>query len=165
MQPAPNSIAATGSMELAFAPEQDVAALIIKTIDHAHRQILVQAFSFTHKGIAQALIAARQRGVDVRLIADAEQTEHIKGEKVSSMAQSGVPIWIDSEHQNAHNKIMVIDVDTPAVAVITGSYNFTYAAQYNNAENLLVIHGNNELAQLYKENWMRHQAHAKKLSP
>jgi len=164
LQPAAQTVAASGNLEIAFSPEQDVAALVIKNINLAHRQILVQAYSFTHRGIAQALIAAQQRGVDVKLIADGEQTEHIKGEKVSSMAQSGVQVWIDSQHQNAHNKVMVIDVDTPQVAVITGSYNFTYAAQYYNAENLLVIHGNNELAQLYKTNWLRHQAHSQKLS-
>jgi phosphatidylserine/phosphatidylglycerophosphate/cardiolipin synthase-like enzyme len=163
LQSAPQTLAATGSMEIAFSPEQDVAAMVIKAIDLAHRQILVQAFSFTHKGIAQALIAAQHRGVDVKLIADGEQMEHIKGEQVSTMAQSGVQVWIDSDHQNAHNKVMVIDCDTPQTAVITGSYNFTYAAQYNNAENLLLIRGNNELAHLYKENWLRHQAHSKML--
>ena len=160
---APPAIAATGTMELAFSPDHDVAALIIKAIHQAKKQILVQAYSFTHQGIAQALVDAHQRGVDVKLIADGEQMAHIKGEKISAMAQAGVPMWIDNEHQSAHNKVMVIDVDTPDVAVITGSYNFTFAAQYKNAENLLVIRGNNKLALLYRDNWLRHQAHAQKL--
>src|SRR4051812_1968969 len=63
-------LAATGTVQLAFTPGQDAAALIINTIGRAQRQILVQAFSFTHDGIAQALIAAHHRGVEVRLIAD-----------------------------------------------------------------------------------------------
>ena len=162
-QPAAQTIAATGSMEIVFAPEQDVAATVIKAISGAHKQILVQAFSFTHKGIAQALIEAQQRGVEVKLIADAEQMEHLKNEQVSSMARAGVQVWMDSQHQNAHNKVMVIDADTQQAAVITGSYNFTYAAQYNNAENLLVIRGNNKLAQLYKDNWLHHQTHSTRL--
>lgn len=156
-------IAAAGSMEVVFTPDQDAAAIIIKAVNLAHRQILVQAFSFTHQGIAQALISAQRRGIDVKLIADEEQTNHIKGEKVTAIAQSGIPVWIDGEHQSAHNKVMVIDADMPEVVVITGSYNFTFAAQYENAENLLLIHGNNELAKLYRENWLRHQAHSKKL--
>jgi phosphatidylserine/phosphatidylglycerophosphate/cardiolipin synthase-like enzyme len=159
----PQTLTATGNIEIAFSPEQDVAGVVIKAINQARKQILVQAYSFTHKGIAEALIAAHQRGVDVKLIADQAQTEHIKGEKITSMAQSGVPIWMDGEHQSAHNKVIVIDVDTPEVAVITGSYNFTFAAQYKNAENLLVLRGNNKLAQLYRDNWLRHQAHAQKL--
>lgn len=163
MQSASHVIAATGSMEIAFSPDQDAAAIVIKAINLAHQQILVQAFSFTHQGIAQALIAAQRRGVDVKLIADQEQMQHVKGEKISTMAQSGVPVWIDSEHQSAHNKVMVIDADTLGVAIITGSYNFTFAAEYENAENLLLIRGNNELAKLYRDNWLRHQAHSKKL--
>jgi phosphatidylserine/phosphatidylglycerophosphate/cardiolipin synthase-like enzyme len=159
MQP----ITATGSMEVAFSPDQDAAEMIIKAINLAHRQILVQAFSFTHQGIALALIAAQRRGIDVELIADEEETNHIKGEKVTAIAQSGVPVWIDGEHQSAHNKVMVIDADMPEVVVVTGSYNFTFAAQYENAENLLLIRGNNQLAKLYKDNWLRHQAHSKKL--
>ena len=43
---------------------------------------------------------------------------------------------IDAEHAIAHNKVMIIDGET----VITGSFNFTKAAEENNAENLLIIH-------------------------
>ena len=42
---------------------------------------------------------------------------------------------IDAQHAIAHNKVMIIDGET----VITGSFNFTKAAEENNAENLLVF--------------------------
>jgi phosphatidylserine/phosphatidylglycerophosphate/cardiolipin synthase-like enzyme len=48
----------------------------------------------------------------------------------------------------AHNKVMVIDSRT----VITGSFNFTKAAEESNAENLLVI-DDAELAKKYTQNW------------
>ena len=153
-----------GSIELAFTPEQDAAGLIISAVNKARRQILVQAFSFTHQGIAQALIAAHHRGVDVRLIADQEQTETIERGQIPVIAAAGVPVWLDGEHQSAHNKVMVIDADSSNnadVVVVTGSYNFTNATQYKNAENLLLIRANRPLAEAYRDNWQRHLAHAK----
>lgn len=154
------TIAATGTMEVAFTPGQDGAALIINAIAKAHRQILVQAFSFTHDGIAQALVAAHHRGVEVKLIADREQTVGMERGQVPVIAAAGVPVWLDGEHQSAHNKIMVIDAGSPEATVVTGSYNFTKAAQFKNAENVLVIHGNRVLAQEYQSNWQRHLPHA-----
>ncbi len=47
----------------------------------------------------------------------------------------GVPTYIDSANAIAHNKIMVIDQET----VITGSLNFTKAAEEKNAENFYLV--------------------------
>jgi phosphatidylserine/phosphatidylglycerophosphate/cardiolipin synthase-like enzyme len=43
--------------------------------------------------------------------------------------------------------------------VITGSFNFTKAAEENNAENLLIIH-DKKLASLYIKNWLEHEKHS-----
>ena len=150
------------TIEVAFTPGQDAAQLIIGTIEQARRQILVQAFSFTHDGIAHALIAAQRRGVEVKLIADREQTSKMRREQISAIAAAGVPVWLDGEHLSAHDKVMIIDADdAKAAAVITGSYTFTKAAQYRNGENVLVLRGNPALAQTYRTNWQRHLAHAR----
>ena len=58
-------------------------------------------------------------------------------------------------HAIAHNKVMVIDGET----VITGSFNFTTAAEEHNAENLLLVH-DAKLAARYVENWRAHAAHS-----
>lgn len=154
------AIPANSTMEVVFTPGQDGAALIISTIVKSRRQILVQAFSFTHDGIAQALIAAHHRGVEVKLIADREQTRAMQRGQVPIIAAAGVPVWLDGEHQSAHNKVMVIDAGSPEATVVTGSYNFTKAAQFKNAENVLVIRGNRALAREYQANWQRHLPHA-----
>ena len=60
----------------------------------------------------------------------------------------GIPVWVDTKVAIAHNKVMVID----ATMVITGSFNFTAAAQSHNAENLLVL-DDPEMATPYKANW------------
>ena len=71
--PAAAPLRAAGTVQVAFTPWDDAEALIVKTIAEARHQVLVQAYSFTSRAIAAALIAARQRGVDVRVLADREQ--------------------------------------------------------------------------------------------
>ena len=59
------------TVAVCFAPEEDCAAFAVGTIDRARRQILVSAYNLTTgSGIVEALVRARERGVDVRLIAD-----------------------------------------------------------------------------------------------
>ncbi len=67
----------------------------------------------------------------------------------------GVKTYIDSAHTIAHNKIIIIDGET----VITGSFNFTKAAEKNNAENPLILKNKN-LANQYIDNWNRHKGHS-----
>jgi phosphatidylserine/phosphatidylglycerophosphate/cardiolipin synthase-like enzyme len=62
---------------------------------------------------------------------------------------------IDAEHAIAHNKVMIIDGET----LITGSFNFTKAAQTQNAENLLIIR-DQALAAQYTQNWEVHRQHS-----
>jgi len=149
-----------GELELAFTPGDDPGELIGKAIAEAREQILVQAYSFTHKKIADALVAARKRGIDVQVIADQDQTEKIRTSVVRQLAEQGVPVWLDGEHAAAHNKVMIIDAGRPTATVITGSLNFTHAAQYRNAENLLILRRAPELAAAFAENWRRHKPHA-----
>jgi len=156
---------AQGRIDVAFTPGDDAAALIITSIQQARQQVLVQAYSFTHKGIADALVAARGRGVDVRVIADHDQTYDIATSIVADLARRGVPVWLDSEHAAAHNKVMLIDPGQVGATVVTGSYNFTHAAQYRNAENLIVLRDHPDLVRAYAANWHRHREHARPLQP
>lgn len=149
-----------GTIEYAFTPGDDAARLIVRAIDGARFQILVQAFSFTHIEIAGALIRAERRGVDVKVIADAEQIDLIDHNVIPRLVEAGIPVFTDAEHAAAHNKVMVIDAGTKAPALITGSFNFTHAAQFRNAENVLVFRGNHELTRAYLDNWMRHLRHS-----
>ena len=151
------------SVRVVFTPGDDIAGEIVQAIRHARKQVLVQAFSFTHSDIARALIEAHKRGVEVKLIADREQTEKMRRGQVTGIARAGVPVWLDGEHQGAHNKVMVIDAGRPNAQIITGSYNFTRAAQHKNAENVVLIGGNDALVRQYAANWQRHQAHAQPL--
>jgi phosphatidylserine/phosphatidylglycerophosphate/cardiolipin synthase-like enzyme len=64
---------------------------------------------------------------------------------------------IDDKHAIAHSKVMVIDSAT----ILTGSFNFTKAAEEQNAENLLVIKDAYELVRLYETNIATHAAHSR----
>jgi phosphatidylserine/phosphatidylglycerophosphate/cardiolipin synthase-like enzyme len=153
-------VSGTGTIEYAFTPGDNAAGLIVRAIDGARFQILVQAFSFTHAEIAGALIRAERRGVDMKVIADAEQIELIDHNVIPRLVEAGIPVFTDAEHTAAHNKVMVIDAGAKAPVLITGSFNFTHAAQFRNAENLLVFRGNHELTRAYLGNWMRHLKHS-----
>ena len=144
----PNKVPATGTIEVAFSPNGGGAALIIRTIGEAKKTIQVQAYSFTNADIAKALLDAHKRGVNVRVVLDKSQ-ETEKYTSATFLANAGVPVRIDDDFAIAHSKIMILDEET----VITGSFNFTKAAEERNAENVLVIRGNKELAKLYLQNW------------
>ena len=127
---------------------------IVREISKAKTEILVQSYSFTSRDIAKALVDAKKRGVHVDIILD-KSNRSAKYSAGDFTAHMGITTYIDAEHAIAHNKIMVIDRET----VITGSFNFTKAAEESNAENLLILKSK-ELAKAYIDNWNKHRQHS-----
>ncbi|MEO8003968.1 MAG: phospholipase D family protein [Betaproteobacteria bacterium] len=156
----PRTFPSTGTIEYAFTPGGEAADLIARTIDAARTQVLVQAYSFTHRGIAHALVRAHRRGLDVQVIADHEQIAGFESAAMRDLIEAGVPVFTDAEHAAAHNKVIIVDHESNQSAVITGSFNFTFAAQNRNAENVLVLRGNPALASAFFANWQQHREHA-----
>jgi phosphatidylserine/phosphatidylglycerophosphate/cardiolipin synthase-like enzyme len=79
-----------------------------------------------------ALVAAKQRGVDVVVILDKSDERASSGSGAAYVARAGIPIFIDYQPAIAHNKVIVVDKHI----VVTGSYNFTAAAERKNTENV-----------------------------
>jgi phosphatidylserine/phosphatidylglycerophosphate/cardiolipin synthase-like enzyme len=150
-------VAAQGTLQAAFAPWDDIEGLILTSLESAKKQVLVQAYLLTSKKIANALIAAHRRGVDVRVLVDAEQLVNDESSKASDLVAAGVPVWSETKYQHAHDKIIVIDATMRDPIVITGSYNFTWSAQHRNSENILIARSNPVLASQFALNWERHQ--------
>lgn len=168
MQPmvsAAEPVRAVGTLEAAFTPWDNVEAIIVNTIGQARHQVLVQAYLLTNKKITAALVAAHRRHVDVRVLVDASQLERVSSSTAPLLAKAGIPIWLETKYQNAHNKVMVIDAATSGATVITGSFNYTWTAEHKNAENILVARNNPALAARYAGNWERHQKEAKAYRP
>jgi phosphatidylserine/phosphatidylglycerophosphate/cardiolipin synthase-like enzyme len=157
---APAPFDATGTVQVAFTPWDDAEGLIVAAIEEARRQILVQAYSFTSRRIAAALIAARKRGVEVLITADRDQARSGESSRIPQLAASGIPVFLETRYAAAHSKVMVIDGESRDPTVITGSYNWSGGAQRRNAENVLVLRRNRDLARAYVENWQRHRAGA-----
>ncbi|MFZ1180788.1 MAG: phospholipase D family protein [Herbaspirillum sp.] len=147
---------AQGTLDAAFAPWDDIEGLILDAVDNARRQVLVQAYILTSKPLTGALIAARKRGVDVRVLVDAGQLNKTGRTRLAAMREAGIEIRAETKYRNAHNKIIVIDAADADATVITGSYNFTWSAQNMNAENILIARKNRLLAARYAANWMLH---------
>ena len=156
----PPALPARGTVQVAFAPWDNAEGMIVEGIRRAKQQILVQAFSFTSRALANALMAAKRRGVDVRVLVDREQTFGGEASRIPELIQAGIPVALEVRYRSAHNKVMVMDAGTADAAVITGSYNWTYAAQYKNAENVLILRHNPDIANVYAANWRRHFAEA-----
>jgi len=145
---------AAASSQVYFSPHGGCTAAVVSAIDEARSNVLVQAYSFTSAPIAEALVSAKKRGVSVQVVLDRSQ----KSERYSSatfLKNSDIPTFIDTQHAIAHNKVIIVD----CAVVITGSFNFTKAAEEKNAENLLVIR-DAKLAQRFSENWTNHFNHS-----
>lgn len=151
---------AQGTVEVAYSPTDDAEALVLRVIDAARRSLHVQAYVFTSRPVASALVAAHRRGVRVEVLADAEMNSRAKGNAIPQLLAAGVPVAFETRYAAAHNKVLIADADGPGCAVMTGSYNFTWSAKNRNAENVLVLRDNCALAQSYLENWHRHRADA-----
>jgi phosphatidylserine/phosphatidylglycerophosphate/cardiolipin synthase-like enzyme len=152
--PLPSATTTPSGVTVCFTPGGNCTDTIVQALTQAKRTILVQAYSFTAAPIAKALLDAHKRGVQVQVILDKSQ----RSEKYSSadfLANQGVPVVIDANHAISHNKVMVIDGET----VLTGSFNFTNAAQDKNAENLVII-WDSTLAAQYTQNWETHRQHS-----
>ena len=142
------------SIQVYFSPHGGATEAVVDALDHATNSVLVQAYSFTSAPIAKALVEAYRRGVRVHVILDTSQRTE-KYSEADFLNNSEIPTQIDVQHAIAHNKIIIVD----DYLVLTGSFNFTKAAEEKNAENLLVIN-DPSLAKRYLDNWHTHEAHS-----
>lgn len=101
----------TGTTSVYFSPRGGATQAIVKEINSAKQEILVQAYSFTSTPIAKALVEARKRGIKIEVVLDKSQ----KREKYTSadfVAHAGIPTYIDSAHAIAHNNCNPCNSDT-----------------------------------------------------
>lgn len=90
----PGIILARDTVQVAFSPWDDDERLLTEAISSAKSQILVQAYILTSRAIATGLIDARQRGVDVKVLADKRQHDESIGSLLGMLAQNKIPVWL-----------------------------------------------------------------------
>lgn len=143
------------SIDVHFSPGGGCTQAIVREIGQAKTRVRIQAYSFTSAPIAKAIIAARKRGVIVEAVLD-KSNRTDKYSAATFLRNDDCDVRIDAQHATAHNKVIIIDDHT----IITGSFNFSKKAEEDNAENLLVIHDDPDLARKYVANFIEHQKHS-----
>jgi len=144
---------APATVSTCFTPgPESCAEQIADRIDAATASVRVQAYYLTQPLILRSIAAAKRRGLDVEAILDKSQDRHgstrSRYSGATYLANAGVPVWIDDAPAIAHSKIIILDAHT----VLTGSFNFTRAADTRNAENVVVI-DSQTVAAWFTQNW------------
>ncbi len=119
------------NIKLCFTPPTATCGpMIADQINLAKSTVYMQAYGLTHPQIINALIKAKQRGVDVSVMLDRSNLTQ-KYSKMKELEAAGIKVVIDRVPGIAHNKIIIID----KTVTVTGSFNFTVNADTRNAEN------------------------------
>ena len=135
------------SCSVTFQPGDTTLDKIASDISTAKHWIRLAAYGFSYKPIADALVAAHNRGVDVQVVLDKSNLT-ASYSLLPELVKAGIPTYIDSKHAIMHNKFIVMD----GFVVETGSINFTYSGENRNAENSLICHTTAGAA-AYDEEW------------
>lgn len=141
---------AASGVNVGFSPEGSAETLVLGVMDHAQTEIRLAGYSFTSPEIASALIRAKMRGVDVRVVLD-EKANHNRSSRaaINLLTARDIPVRLNGRYAAMHDKFVVADGRT----VETGSYNYTRAAARRNSENVLIIENMPELASRYLQHW------------
>lgn len=141
---------ATGLIESAFSPDAGSEELVLKVINASERDIRMAAYSFTSPPVVKALLSAKKRGVDVRVVVDEKGN---KGKAsitaLNALAHAGIPTRTISVYAIHHDKYIVSDERN----VENGSFNYSQAAAKSNSEDVLVVWNNPELAASFLKHW------------
>ncbi|WP_139490387.1 phospholipase D-like domain-containing protein [Brevibacillus dissolubilis] len=129
-------------VEVYFAPEDNPIQQLINLVNNAKYNIYFNYFSFTDDNLRQAIIDAKNRGVNVEGIFDSSQygSNGPYGE-LAYLANADIPVSIAENRFNGkmHNKVLIVDKGYTIGAVATGSFNASANANDTNSENLMII--------------------------
>ncbi len=113
--------------------DDSIEQQLIKKIDSAQSTLHGAFFEFDLQTVADALIRAHQRGVQVQLVYDDEHTDD--DPQMKQMIKSGIVAVPDERSAFMHNKFLVVDNE----CVWTGSFNITENAAFKNNENAIYL--------------------------
>lgn len=138
------------SVQVGFSPEGSARTLVLKTIGSAQHSIQMLAYAFQAPDIMQALVDAKKRGVEVRVVID-KQRNLGKTSKAAMdfVTRNGVELRTNDHFHIHHDKTIIVDGNT----VETGSFNFAPSAETDNSENVVVIGDMPEISRQYIAHW------------
>lgn len=151
---------ATAQIEVAFSPDGDAERLVLKVINTARTSVRLAAYSFTSPKVVRALIAAKRRGVDVRVVVDEEGNKSKSGvAALNLLVGADVAVRSNGAYAIHHDKYIIAD----GLHVQTGSFNYSRAAAESNSENVIVVWHNPTLAVAYQRHWQSRFDEGKKV--
>ncbi len=150
----PATVPNTRTVEVAFSPDGQAEALVLKVIRSAKSSIRLAGYTFTSPAVVRGLIDAKKRGVDVAVVVDyknnlVENRSNSSRQALNLLVNAGIPTRTISAYPIHHDKYIVID----GLHVETGSFNFTVAAARRNSENVVVLWNNSDVARQYITHW------------
>ena len=137
-------------IESAFSPDDRAEALILQVIDSSKENLRLAAYAFTSPPVMKSLLAAKKRGVDVKIVVD-EKGNRSKASKAAMnlMVNANIPLRTVSKYRIHHDKYIVVD----GRHVETGSFNYSKSAARHNSENVVVIWNDPVIAKRYLKHW------------
>jgi len=157
---APSVASAEMIVQACFSPNGKCAAHVLREIGSAKKELLVAVYAFTSDDFANALVQAKKRGVAIQIVLDRDfdlanpssKGKFFDAQKIPVRRISGAkPIGADKDGGLMHQKFAIID----RIVVLAGSYNWTYAAENFNDENLLLFREAAPLAEEYRRAFLR----------
>lgn len=139
--------------EACFSPGQTCRERIRSLFRHARHSADACVFTITDNAITEAIVAAHQRGVRVRIISD-DLKANDRGSDIEVLERCGIPVRIDRTRHHMHHKFAIFDNER----LLTGSYNWTVSAVRYNEENLIVTDDGRlvgEFQQVFNDLWDR----------
>jgi len=150
--PMPAAVTETG-MTLDWGP--DVKQQALEMINGSAHMAYLDIYELSDPDILQALVNARQRGVDVRVVVDATES-HSQDTAVPTLQKAGVPITSLPIHQGiCHIKMLITDGKTAGVLI--GGMNFGASSWQNNDASVYLSQPNPSFLGVFRWDWQRSQ--------
>jgi phosphatidylserine/phosphatidylglycerophosphate/cardiolipin synthase-like enzyme len=126
------ALASVGKSHACFSPGDGCLSSILGELGRTRKTADICVFTITDDRITQAILAAHQRGVAVRIITDNDK-QHDFGSDVERLRSAGIALRVDITEHHMHHKFALLD----GARLLNGSYNWTRSAATFNEENLI----------------------------
>ncbi|HEX8751156.1 MAG TPA: phospholipase D-like domain-containing protein [Nitrospira sp.] len=124
------------NIEILYAPHDAPLDRVIRLYQQAKRYIYVSVYGLTYPRAVEALVAAKKRGIDVRMLTDQERTQDEKQQiALRTLRLAGIPIRVNQHDGLMHLKQVVIDDEINT----SGSMNHTTSGNRYNDERMDII--------------------------
>lgn len=118
-----------------FPDNQDGVERIKKLLRSAQKSVKIAMFTWTHYDLADAVISAHQKGLDVQVVLDRNASQGVSQKIADKLSAAGIDVRVNQGDELLHHKLLIIDDET----LLNGSANWTKAAFTVNDDCFLIL--------------------------